>query len=100
VNKDDGTLWGYAANRSDCAPDCGCPKDPVINVTNRFNPTTNVAAPAVTNNFNPTTNVAAPDVSFTLPAPNLVAHALSEDGVLTSTLSNGDTVVSNPLPSC
>jgi hypothetical protein len=63
-----------------------------------FSPTTNVAAPAVTNNFAPTTNVAAPNV--TLPAPNVVAHALSDNGVLTTTLSNGSTVVSNPLPSC
>lgn len=79
-----GALVGYAVNKSDCAPAC-CPKDPVINVRN---------------NFAPTTNVAAPNVDITLPAPNLVAHALSNDGVLTSTLSNGDTVVSNPLPSC
>lgn len=98
----DGVLVGYAANRSDCAPDCGCPKDPVINiktyvaapeVTNNFAPTTNVAAPEVTNNFAPTTNVS-------LPAPNLVAHALSNTGVLTSTLSDGSTVTSNPLPTC
>jgi hypothetical protein len=137
----DGNLIGYAVNKSDCAADCGCPKDPVINVTNKFNPTTNVAAPTVnvaapavtvtpvnnfapttnvaapavtnnfapttnvaapevTNNFAPTTNVAAPEVNITQPAPNVVAHALSNDGVLTTTLSNGDTVVSNPLPSC
>jgi hypothetical protein len=73
---------------------------PEVTVTpvNNFAPTTNVSAPAVTNNFAPTTNVAAPNV--TLPAPNVVAHALGEDGTLTTTLSNGSTVVSNPLPSC
>jgi hypothetical protein len=91
-NDCDGNLIGYGANRSDCAADCGCPKDPVINVTNKFNPTTNVAAPDV--------NVTAPDVNVTLPAPTLVAHALSTDGVLTSTLSDGSVVTSNPLPSC
>lgn len=103
----DGVAIGYAANQSDCAADCGCPKDPVITV-NVAAPTVNVAAPEVTvtpvNNFAPTTNVAAPEVTavnnITLPAPNLVAHALSDTGVLTSTLSNGQTVVSNPLPSC
>lgn len=79
----DGNPIGYAANKSDCAPDCGCPKDPVITVNNSFKPTTNVGAP-----------------NITLPAPNLVAHALSDTGVLTSTLSNGQTVVSNPLPIC
>jgi hypothetical protein len=104
----DGNPIGYAVNRSDCAPECGCPEtvinfSPTTNVaapavTNNFAPTTNVAAPAVTNNFAPTTNVAAPNV--TLPAPNVVAHALGEDGTLTTTLSNGSTVVSNPLPSC
>lgn len=104
----DGNPIGYAVNRSDCAPECGCPEtvinfNPTTNVaapavTNNFAPTTNVAAPAVTNNFAPTTNVAAPNV--TLPAPNVVAHALGEDGTLTTTLSNGSTVVSNPLPSC
>ena len=85
----DGNLIGYGVNKSDCAADCGCPETVV-----------NVAAPKVTNNFAPTTNVAAPDVTITQAGPSLVAHALSEDGVLTSTLSNGSTVVSNPLPSC
>lgn len=80
----DGTLIGYAVNKSDCAPDCGCPET-VINVTNKFTPVTNVAAP---------------EVNITQAAPNVVAHTLSTDGVLTSTLSDGSTVVSNPLPSC
>lgn len=105
----DGALIGYAVNKSDCAPECGCQKETVVKISNNFSPTTNVAAPsvttnvaapAVTNNFAPTTNVAAPDVSVTLPAPNIVAHQFDADGVLTSTLSNGDTVESNPLPSC
>lgn len=100
VNKDDGTLWGYAANRSDCAPDCGCPGDPVINVTNHFSPTTKVAAPVVNNEFSPTTNVAAPNVDITLPAPTLVATSFNNEGVLKSTLSDGSTIESNPLPSC
>jgi hypothetical protein len=157
----DGVLIGYAVNKSDCAPDCGC-NDPVINikttvaapvvnvaapevtnnfapttnvaapkVTNNFAPTTNVAAPAVnvrapevtnnfapttnvaapevttnvaapevTNNFAPTTNVAAPEVNITQAAPNLVAQVIADDGTITSTLSDGSTVVSNPLPSC
>jgi len=99
VNNDDGTLVGYAVNKSDCAPDCGCP-DPVINIKNNFNPTTNVTAPAVVNNFKPTTNVAAPEVTTILPAPTLVANTFNNEGVLTSTLSDGTTVASNPLPSC
>jgi hypothetical protein len=162
----DGNPIGYAANRSDCAPDCGCPETvinvnntnnvaaPTVNVaapevtvtpvnnfapttnvaapevtnnfapttnvaapevtnnftpttnvaapavTNNFTPTTNVAAPAVTNNFTPTTNVAAPEVNITQAAPNLVAQVIADDGTITSTLSDGSTVVSNPLPSC
>jgi hypothetical protein len=132
----DGVVIGYAANRSDCAPDCGCPETvinvnntnnvaaPTVNVaapevtvtpvnnfapttnvaapavTNNFTPTTNVAAPAVTNNFTPTTNVAAPEVNITQAAPNLVAQVIADDGTITSTLSDGSTVVSNPLPSC
>jgi hypothetical protein len=118
----DGNVIGYAVNKSDCAGDCGCPKDPVITVntrfapttnvaaptvnvaapevTNNFTPTTNVAAPAVTNNFTPTTNVAAPEVNITQAAPNLVAQVIADDGTITSTLSDGSTVVSNPLPSC
>jgi hypothetical protein len=126
----DGNVLGYGANRSDCAPDCGCPETvinvnntnnvaaptvnvaaPAVSVTpvNNFAPTTNVAAPAVTNNFAPTTNVAAPavttnvaapEVNITQAAPNLVAQSIADDGTITSTLSNGSTVVSNPLPSC
>lgn len=72
----DGNVIGYAVNKSDCAPDCGCPKDPVITVNTRFAPTTNVAAPIVNvaapevtavNNFAPTTNVAAPTVNVAAP---------------------------------
>jgi hypothetical protein len=135
----DGNMIGYAVNKSDCAGDCGCPKDPVITVNNtnnvaaptvnvaapevtvtpvnnfapttnvaapevtavnNFTPTTNVAAPAVTNNFAPTTNVAAPEVNITQAAPNLVAQVIADDGRITSTLSDGSTVVSNALPSC
>jgi hypothetical protein len=139
VPNSDGVAIGYAANQSDCAADCGCPKDPVITVNNtnnvaaptvnvaapevtvtpvnnfapttnvaapevtavnNFTPTTNVAAPAVTNNFAPTTNVAAPEVNITQAAPNLVAQVIADDGTITSTLSDGSTVVSNALPSC
>jgi hypothetical protein len=141
----DGSVIGYAANRSDCAADCGCPETvinvnntnnvaaPTVNVaapevtvtpvnnfapttnvsapavTNNFAPTTNVAAPAVTNNFAPTTNVAAPavttnvaapEVNITQAAPNLVAQTIADDGTITSTLSDGSIVTSNPLPSC
>jgi hypothetical protein len=103
----DGNVIGYAVNKSDCAGDCGCPKDPVITVNNTNNvaaPTVNVAAPEVTvapvNNFAPTTNVAAPEVNITQAAPNLVAQVIADDGTITSTLSDGSTVVSNALPSC
>lgn len=100
----DGNVLGYAVNRSDCAPDCGC-ASPEINVTvnpvNNFAPTTNVAAPnvAVTpiNNFAPTTNVAAPNV--TLPAPNVVAASFDQDGELTITRSDATTVTAQ-IPTC
>lgn len=103
----DGVFIGYAANRSDCAPDCGCPET-TVNVTNKFAPVTNVAAPEVfitnrfnpVNNFEPTTNVAAPEVNIDLPEPSLVAMNIGNDGAVTATLSSGETVVSNPLPSC
>jgi hypothetical protein len=65
-------LLGYAANQSDCAPPL------------RATTTVNVAAP-----------------SITLPAPTLVATAVSPTGVVTNTLSNGSTVVSNePAANC
>lgn len=107
-------LWYIWSDGTKTVEDLPCTiPEPVINITNNFEPTTNVAAPEVTNNFAPTTNVAAPEVTnnfapttnvaapeVTLPAPNLVALAVSDTGVVTATLSNGDTVPSNPLPSC
>lgn len=70
---DDGvTVLGYMANQSDCATEV----TPVVTV-----------------------NVAAPNV--TLPAPTLVATQVSPLGVVTNTLSNGSTVVSNePASPC
>jgi hypothetical protein len=77
------TVVGYLANQSACAPE-------VSAVTNVY---TSVAAPVV--------NVAAPDVSITLPAPTLVATSVSPLGVVTNTLTDGTTVVSNePAPGC
>lgn len=65
-------LVGYAANQSDCAPSL------------RATTVVNVAAP-----------------NITLPAPTLVATAVSTTGVVTNTLSNGTTVVSNePAANC
>lgn len=88
VLNDSGVVVGYAANRSDCAPDCGC-QDPVINVK--------VAAPSVSvrpeNNVYTTTNV-------TLPAPSLMALRVADDGSVAATNSDGTVVTSNPLPSC
>lgn len=106
-NDCDGVLLGYGANTSTCATDCGCPET-TVNVVNKFAPVTNVAPAkvAITNRFNPvnnfapTTNVAAPEVNIDLPAPNLVAMSIGDDGAVTATLSSGDTVTSNPLPSC
>jgi hypothetical protein len=42
----------------------------------------------------------AADCGCAEPTPALVTHALSKNGVLTSMLSNGSVVTSNPLPSC
>ena len=79
-----GVAIGYAANTSACAAELS----PVVNVS--------VAAPKVTVAA-PTVNVAAPTVN--LPAPNLVATAIGATGIVTNTLSNGTTVVSNePFP--
>lgn len=78
----DNNVIGYAANKSDCAGDCGCSQTEV----------------KVTNNFKPTTNVAAPNV--VMPSASLVSMAVADDGSITATNSDGTTVTSNPLPSC
>lgn len=84
-----GTLVGYAANQSACAADCGCPKDPVITVNNKFSPTTNVAAPSV-----------AVSVEAVMPdAPLSVLNTSWSGTTLVLTMSDG-TVREAPAPLC
>ena len=71
-----GVIIGYMANQSSCAP---------------------VATPVTY--VQPNISVAAPEVTITLPAPNLLATSIGATGIVTNTLSNGTTVVSNePFP--
>jgi hypothetical protein len=64
------TVLGYLANQSECAP----PIEETASPQNYFSPT------------------------VVLPAPSVVAHSMSADGALTTTLSSGAQVVSNPIP--
>ncbi len=86
----DGTLIGYAANKSDCASDCGCPET-----------TVNVAAPSVSTYVaapNVTTNVAAPSVTVNnqIPAPATVASIAYQGDNLVITMTDGTTRTAPP----
>lgn len=98
-SEEDGTVLGYMANNSDCAPPVSATT--IVNVTNHFKPTTNV-----TNEFSPTTNVAAPTVNVeaptvVLPAPNIVAAQwVGTDAALKLTRSDGTVIETDPIPAC
>jgi hypothetical protein len=110
-------LLGYAANRSDCAPECPCPEmnvtvnnappvnnvavaAPTVNIAppvNNFAPSTTVSAPVVNNAFAPTTNVAAPNV--TLPAPTVASQTFNSQNQLVTTMTDG-TIYTSTLATC